>query len=132
MMPNNQQLIAAVQQAMATQQAMANVGQVSGSILVFHPWTQREKWDYTRTVQFTLNLGGGGQTIVRGHVHYESDGNGGFNAGPGNYWISGVDNWSDQTPGWVVNANANSPGFGERQAAVNSYNHNHQTNYNVV
>jgi hypothetical protein len=132
MMPNNQQLIAAVQQAMATQQAMSNVGQVTGSILAYHPSTQYEPWDYTRTVQFTLNLTGFGLTIVRGHVHYSSNGQGAFNAGPGNYWISGVNNWSAPTPGWVVNANANAPGQGERQAAVNAFNINHQTNYPVV
>ena len=97
-----------------------------------HPWTPQERWDYSRTWQVQV-LFGGVNYNVRGHVHYTrarqpgATANGPFvnpaqyNAGPGRYWISGVNNWDAPTLGWVVVRYTNITNI-ERQNATNNFN----------
>jgi hypothetical protein len=73
--------------------------------------------------------------IVRAHVQDTKLGHGhaaSFTVGPGRYWIRGHHGWDDRTLAWVVNAYHGAPPRAERQAAVNSFNHQHGTQHQVV
>jgi hypothetical protein len=104
---------------------------VQSLLVVAHPWTTNEPWDYTRTFELQV----AGQT-VRGHVHYgrlrqHANANGPFvnpaayTAGPGNYWISGVQNWDAPTPLWLGQQFQAITNL-ERTNATNQFNNNHQ------
>src|SRR5215831_730303 len=98
---------------------MANPRQANGTgILAFHPSNSEDKWDYTRTVEFTVDTADYGRQTIRAHVHYtrtETRGGFVFVAGPGMYWISGVALWERVTPLWVVTAHNSQPSRGERE-----------------
>jgi hypothetical protein len=66
-----------------------------------HPPTEGAEWTYTLTYEFAVDAGGRQRTL-RGHVHYTPDGLG-YKAGPGYFWVQGVDNCDAQTPIAIVN-----------------------------
>lgn len=59
-------------------------------------------WDYTATFQWNVSVDT--KTYkVRAHVHYTKAKGVGYHRGPGNCWVSGIDDQSKQTPVAVVN-----------------------------
>jgi hypothetical protein len=65
-----------------------------------HPPTEWAPWTYTLTYEFAITVGINQKTL-RGHVHYTPQGNG-YKAGPGYYWVEGLDNYDARTPNAIV------------------------------
>jgi hypothetical protein len=120
-------LIAAVTTAMG---ALVHPASTNMAVAA-HPYTAHQRWDYTRTWQVVVAHGGANHN-VRGHVHYQRTRVAGgafaapaaYTAGPGRYWISGVNGWDAATPAWMVTAR-NTTSALERTNATNAYNNTH-------
>lgn len=121
-----QRRINAVQAAFA---GLVHPVAAGAGILVFHPPQHGATWEYTRTVQYTIPVPGLDPVIVRGHIHYTNTTG---VIGPGRMWISGVGGYDFATPAWVVNDFNTMPSLVDRQAAVEQFNQQHNTNHNVL
>lgn len=73
--------------------------------LTSHEPTESEKWTYTLTYKYFVNIGDpDGPRVLRGHVHYTPEGSSGkHKAAPGHFWVQGIQECEGVTPMHVVN-----------------------------